>query len=65
MVWVHGGLFMYGSSDIFGANYFADEDIILVVISYRVASLGKPIFNFGNQNFELCNFTNFNIQKDF
>ncbi|CAG7838552.1 unnamed protein product [Allacma fusca] len=40
MVYIHGGLFMGGSSNIFRGKYFADEDVVLVTLNYRVAALG-------------------------
>jgi len=30
----------YGGADLFGPKYYADENVILVTISYRVASFG-------------------------
>ncbi|XP_065074409.1 venom carboxylesterase-6-like isoform X2 [Ochlerotatus camptorhynchus] len=42
LVWIHGGSFTEGSSetDIFGADFILDEDVIAVTFNYRLASLG-------------------------
>ncbi|XP_033228892.1 uncharacterized protein LOC117180505 [Belonocnema kinseyi] len=40
MVWIHGGSFMDGSSNIYPGNYLLDKDIILVTINYRLRILG-------------------------
>ena len=45
MVWFHGGEFLYGSGDrdIYGPDYFIDEDVILVTLNYRLGILGKQL----------------------
>ena len=40
MVWIHGGSFMDGSSNIYRGNYLLDKDIILVTLNYRLSILG-------------------------
>lgn len=42
LVWIHGGSFTEGSSetDIFGADFILDQDVIVVTFNYRLASLG-------------------------
>ena len=41
MVWIHGGAFINGSSDIYDARWLADRgDIIVVTINYRLGTLG-------------------------
>ncbi|CAG7822764.1 unnamed protein product [Allacma fusca] len=40
MVYFHGGYFMAGSSKMYQAKYFMDEDIVLVTVNYRLAALG-------------------------
>lgn len=40
MVWIHGGSFMDGSSNIYPGNYLLDNYIILVTINYRLNILG-------------------------
>jgi len=33
--------FSTGSSDLYRAKYFMDEDVVLVTVTYRVGVLGK------------------------
>lgn len=40
MVFIHGGYFMSGSSNPYRAEYFMDEDVVLVTFNYRVGSFG-------------------------
>ncbi|XP_071439111.1 esterase E4-like [Hetaerina americana] len=42
MVWIHGGLFIQGSggSELYGPDYFLDENIVLVTMNYRLGALG-------------------------
>ena len=40
MFWVHGGGFLDGAGSDFGADFFMDEDVILVTINYRLGILG-------------------------
>ncbi|XP_070500357.1 esterase B1-like [Chironomus tepperi] len=42
MVWIHGGGFIVGSSstDIYGPDYFLQEDIVFVSINYRLGAFG-------------------------
>lgn len=40
IVFIHGGLFHYGSGDVFKGKYFADHSVILVTIQYRLGALG-------------------------
>lgn len=42
MFWIHGGGFISGSSqsDMYGADYFMDYDVILVTFNYRLGPLG-------------------------
>ncbi|XP_033228895.1 esterase FE4-like [Belonocnema kinseyi] len=40
MVWIHGGSFNSGSSNMFGAQYLLDKDVILVTINYRLGIFG-------------------------
>lgn len=35
------GGFVTGSSDMYGASYFMDEQVILVTLNYRLAALGN------------------------
>lgn len=40
-VYIHGGLFINGGSDLWRPNYFMDTgDVVLVTINYRLAALG-------------------------
>jgi len=41
--YIHGGSFMSGRSDYYGAKYIMDRNVILVTINYRVGPLGKNI----------------------
>lgn len=40
MVWVHGGGFVAGSSDMYDPKYFMDYNMVVVTMNYRLASLG-------------------------
>ncbi|KAG8228421.1 hypothetical protein J437_LFUL003894 [Ladona fulva] len=42
MVWIHGGGFAMGSSEVamYGPNFLLDRDIVLVTINYRLGPLG-------------------------
>ncbi|XP_055596871.1 venom carboxylesterase-6-like [Uranotaenia lowii] len=42
LVWIHGGSFVEGSSetDIFGSDFFLDENLIVVTINYRLGPYG-------------------------
>ncbi|XP_035705661.1 esterase FE4 isoform X3 [Folsomia candida] len=40
MVWLHGGGFSFGSSNIYSANYFMDEPVVLVTLNYRLGAFG-------------------------
>lgn len=40
MIWIHGGSFIGGTSNIFSGNYLLDKDIILVTVNYRLGIFG-------------------------
>ena len=40
MLYIHGGAFNFMSSGDYRPEYFMDEDVILVVINYRLGSFG-------------------------
>ena len=40
IAYIHGGAFVMGSTRIYGAKYFMDEDIVLVTMNYRLGALG-------------------------
>ena len=40
MVFIHGGIFVFWSSQTFEPDYFMDEDVVLVTINYRLGSFG-------------------------
>ncbi|CAG7819168.1 unnamed protein product [Allacma fusca] len=40
MVYFHGGGFTIGSSNILGPQYFMDEDVVLVLVNYRLGPFG-------------------------
>jgi hypothetical protein len=35
MVYIHGGLYLNGGSDLWKPHYFMDEDVVIVTINYR------------------------------
>ena len=41
MVFIHGGNFMTGSAEDYGAKYFMEENVILVTVNYRLGVFGK------------------------
>lgn len=47
IVYFHGGHFMNGDARMFGPKYFMDENVVLVSVNYRLASLG--FLNAGNK----------------
>lgn len=41
LVWIHGGAFLGGSSNMYGGQHFAaDHDIVVVTLNYRLGVLG-------------------------
>ena len=40
MVWIHGGGFMTGESNLYGPSYLLDRNVILVTLNYRLGPLG-------------------------
>ncbi len=40
MVWIHGGGFLTGSTNNYSGQVLAKEDIVLVMVSYRLGPLG-------------------------
>jgi carboxylesterase type B len=40
MVYIHGGAFMFGGSNKYGAKYLMDREVLLVTINYRLGPLG-------------------------
>ncbi|AMO60127.1 carboxylesterase type B [Mycolicibacterium phlei] len=40
LVWIHGGSFLNGSGDIYGARGLANRGIVVVTINYRLGALG-------------------------
>ena len=41
MIWIHGGSYEVGGSDDFRPDHFMDEDVVLVVMNYRLSSFGN------------------------
>jgi len=39
--YIHGGAYMFGRSNFFGAKYLMDRNVILVTMNYRLGPLGK------------------------
>jgi len=46
MVFIHGGGFQFGDGNIALEKYFMDEDVILVVINYRLGPFGTNTIDF-------------------
>lgn len=40
LVWVHGGAFIFGGAKIYDPSYIMEEDVVLVVIQYRLNIFG-------------------------
>jgi carboxylesterase 1 len=42
IIWIHGGAFIFGGADIYGADYIMEEDndVVLVVVQYRLNIFG-------------------------
>nr|QCC89034.1 carboxylesterase 19 [Meteorus pulchricornis] len=42
MVWIHGGVYVWGSGqdEIYGPDYLIEKDVVLVTINYRLGVLG-------------------------
>ncbi len=40
IVWIHGGAFIFGGAKIYGPEYMMEEDIVLVVVQYRLNIFG-------------------------
>ncbi|ODM98280.1 Venom carboxylesterase-6 [Orchesella cincta] len=40
MVYIHGGLFQNGGSNLYNADYFMDQDVVFVTMNYRLAAFG-------------------------
>lgn len=51
IVFLHGGAFMFGSSGefLYGADYFMQQNVILVTLNYRVGAFGKLLYDQFNQ----------------
>lgn len=42
MIFIHGGAYQYGSAEEYQPHVLLNEDIVLVVIQYRLGVLGEP-----------------------
>lgn len=40
LFWIHGGAFIFGGADNFGADYIMEEDVVLVTVQYRLNIFG-------------------------
>jgi para-nitrobenzyl esterase len=40
MVWIHGGAFVFGSGSNYDATHFAQRDVVVVTINYRLGRAG-------------------------
>ena len=41
MVWIHGGGFNGGTNFEYPGYFFAEQDVVLVALNYRLGMLGK------------------------
>jgi len=39
--YIHGGAFMFGRSNFYGAKYLMDRNVVFVTFNYRVGPLGR------------------------
>ena len=39
-MWIHGGAFIFGGGQLYKPEYMMEEDIVLVVIQYRLNIFG-------------------------
>lgn len=48
MVWIHGGGFQLGSgnAEIYGPDFFLNDDVVLVTLNYRLGVMGKKFSSF-------------------
>ena len=57
VVWIHGGSFKYGATNIYGPNRFADRgDVVVVQVQYRLGAFGflaSPLLGSGSGNYGL------------
>ena len=40
LVWIHGGAFIFGGAVLYPPDYILEEDVVLVVIQYRLNIFG-------------------------
>lgn len=47
MVWIHGGAFHFGSgsANTYGPDFLVKEDVVLVMMNYRLNVFGKRRFH--------------------
>jgi para-nitrobenzyl esterase len=53
MVWIHGGLFEFGTGTAYDGGHFARDGIVCVTINYRVGAEGFLYLGEGNANLGL------------
>jgi para-nitrobenzyl esterase len=53
MVWIHGGLFEFGTGAAYDGSHFARDGIVCVTINYRVGAEGFLYLGEGNANLGL------------
>ena len=41
MVYLHGGSFSYGETNLYMPDHLLDHEVILVTVAYRLGALGK------------------------
>ena len=44
MVYIHGGEFKTGNGSRYGAEYFMDQDVVIITFEFRLGPLGIPTF---------------------
>ena len=40
LVWIHGGAFIFGGAKLYNARYLMEEDVVIVVVQYRLNIFG-------------------------
>lgn len=51
MVFVHGGGFFSGGANGYGGTVFMNEDVVLVLIQYRLGLLGECVCGGGGPDY--------------
>lgn len=43
IVFIYGGMFMFGRTEVYRPEYFMDTDAVLVTVNYRLGPLGEQM----------------------